>query len=100
VIVNFTNLAEFDLEEIGDRISRDDPISAATFVYELRERCRGLATYPNRFPSVRQYDQYALRKLSVHGYLIFYAVKAKSIDIMRVVHGSADWMTLFDIPLE
>jgi plasmid stabilization system protein ParE len=44
--------------------------------------------------------RYALRKLSVHGYLIFDAVKAKSIDIMRVVHGSVDWMTLFDIPLE
>ena len=56
MIVNFTEIAEFDLEEIGDRISRDDPIRAATFVYELRERCRGLATYPNRFPSVRQYD--------------------------------------------
>lgn len=98
MIVSFADTAEADLDEIGDWIAIDDPIRAATFVYELRERCRLLGRYPNRFPSVREFENHSLRKLTVGGYLIFYVVTPDSVEIARIVHGSRDWMTLFDIP--
>lgn len=35
----FSPLAEFDLEEIGDYIARDNPSRAVTFIREIREPC-------------------------------------------------------------
>jgi toxin ParE1/3/4 len=55
----FTDSAEADLEGIGDRIARDSPRRATTFVAELREVCLGLVEMPLRFPIVPQFSELA-----------------------------------------
>jgi toxin ParE1/3/4 len=43
----FSRRAEADLEEIADYIARDSPTRAASFVQELRARCRQLSEFPD-----------------------------------------------------
>lgn len=50
MIVYFSAEAEHDLEVITDYIARDNPIRALSFLRELREKCTGLADFPERFP--------------------------------------------------
>jgi plasmid stabilization system protein ParE len=42
--VVITEVAEADLERIGDWIAADNPERALTFVLELRDKCEALAT--------------------------------------------------------
>ncbi len=46
----FSRLAENDIEEIGDFITRDNPIRAISFIHELRTRCRKLVEFPEAAP--------------------------------------------------
>lgn len=83
--------AEADLEAIGDRIAKDDPARAASFVGELRERCLGLGRFPNRFPLVPRYERHGVRH-RVHGaYLIFYQVEAEAVVVLHVLQGAMDY---------
>ena len=43
-------LAEFDLEEIGDYIARDNPSRAVSFVREIRACCDKIAYNPEAAP--------------------------------------------------
>ena len=42
----FSPLAEFDLEEIGDYIARDNPPRAVSFIREIRELCVKITAMP------------------------------------------------------
>jgi plasmid stabilization system protein ParE len=91
VIVRLADEAETDLEAIGDKIAKDDPARAASFVRELRERCLGLGRFPKRFPLVPRYEQHGIRHY-VHGnYLIFYRVEAEAVTVIHVLHGAMDY---------
>ena len=56
MIVLFSAEAESDLEALGDYIARDNPAQAISFLGELRQQCRGLVDFPNRFPLVPHYE--------------------------------------------
>jgi hypothetical protein len=44
--LHFRRRAEADLEEVTAYIARDNPVRAASFVHELRKRCRQLVAFP------------------------------------------------------
>jgi toxin ParE1/3/4 len=44
--IDFTPLAEADLEQIGDYIAQDSPRRALSFIRELRDQCRKIAAAP------------------------------------------------------
>ena len=92
--VLFAETAEADLEIIGDWIAEDDPHRAANFLMRLRDRCHSLSSRPKRFPVVRYVRGAAIRKLSYKDYLIFYVVLPNRVEIMHVMHGARDWMSL------
>jgi toxin ParE1/3/4 len=94
MIVHFTDPAITDIEELADWIALDNPMRAASFSRELRERCLGLTQFPERFPAFREIDGYALRKMSHGNFLVFYAILDRQIDIVRVLRGSRDWERL------
>ena len=94
--VELSEEAEADLEAIADYIARDNPVRALSFVLELRDRCNGLGTFPERFPSVEHLGKMNIRRC-VHGnYLIFYEVGIETVSILHVRHGASDYRGLFD----
>ena len=93
--VYFSASAEADLEEIGDWIAEGNPERAVSFLIEFRQLCSSLAEFPLRFPLAREGAYGGLRKASKAGYLIFYMITGDQVDILRIVHGSRDWSSIF-----
>jgi toxin ParE1/3/4 len=96
VIVTFTDRARSDLIDIAEWIGFDNPGRAATFAMELRERCLSLSSLPARFPVAYEASDHSVRKMTHGQYLIFYAILPQRVDILRIVHSSRDWASLFD----
>ncbi len=91
MILEFSNEAESDLEQIADYIARDNPWRALSFVRELRGKCEDLADSPNGFGLVPRYEHHGVRR-RVHGnYLIFYRVENAKVVIIHVLHGATDY---------
>ncbi len=90
MIVRITPEAERDLESIGDFIAADNPARAISFLAELRKTCASLAEYPNRFPIVPRFERYDIRKCSHGRYLIYYRVRADTIEVIRILHSAMD----------
>ncbi|HVX73858.1 MAG TPA: type II toxin-antitoxin system RelE/ParE family toxin [Devosia sp.] len=90
--VTITDLAKADLSEIGDFILEDNPLRAESFVYELLDRCRGLAEYPQRYPVIGTWHGRQLRRCAFGRYLIFYSVLEDEVEINHVVHSARDYM--------
>jgi plasmid stabilization system protein ParE len=94
MIVELSDTAESDLEQIADYIARDNPRRALSFVQELRGKCEALACNPLSFPLVPRYERHGIRR-RVHGnYLIFYRIEAARAVILRILHGAMDYAAI------
>ncbi len=91
MIVVITEMAEADLERIGDRIAEHNPERALTFTLELRECCERLVDAPRGFPLVPRYEHTGVRRRPFRDYLIFYRVGADAIEILHILHGAQDY---------
>ncbi|HEY2256499.1 MAG TPA: type II toxin-antitoxin system RelE/ParE family toxin [Variovorax sp.] len=92
--VAFTDEAQRDLIEIGDRIACDSPRRALTFVAELRAASAGLANNPLRFQLVDRHEDGDVRRRPHGNYLIFYRVRGDTVEVLRVLHGARDYEAL------
>jgi toxin ParE1/3/4 len=90
----FSELAESDIEAIGDYIARDNPHRAVTFIRDMRGHCRQITTMPKGFP-LRHDISAGLRMASYRDYLIFYHETESAIRIERILHGARDYTALF-----
>jgi toxin ParE1/3/4 len=93
----FSRRAEADIREIGDFIARDNPTRAASFIGDLRSRCREIARFPEAAPlrpdlspNLAPASGGAVRMGPFGAYLIFYAVRDDTVEISRVVHAARD----------
>jgi toxin ParE1/3/4 len=88
--VEITRTAKSDILEIFDHIARDNPVAAANFVRQLEGQIRSLKQYPLRYPiipeSVDLKREY--RHLLYGSYRTIFKVEAKSVIIVRVIHGA------------
>jgi toxin ParE1/3/4 len=91
----FSPLAEFDLEELGDYIARNNPRRAVSFIQEIRELCIKITAMPEAAPLRPDLGE-GIRMAPFGHYLIFYTVSAESIRIERVLHGARNIPVLFD----
>jgi toxin ParE1/3/4 len=83
----FAAQAEVDLEEIALFIAADSPTRALSFVAELRAHCDVIARQPEGLSAARRIWRRVL--VTVHGrYLIFHAVRERSLVIERIIHGA------------
>lgn len=89
--VHFSAEAERDLEVIAYDIARDTPMRALTFLRELREKCAGLADFPERFPLVPRYSAIGVRQRAYRNYLIFYRVEVETVVIIHILQGTQDF---------
>jgi toxin ParE1/3/4 len=86
-----TTPARLDLDEIARYIAADDVDRAVSFVSELLDQCHTLSDFPKAYPIIPRYKRQGVRR-RVHGnYLIFYRVRPKRVEVLRVIHGARDY---------
>ena len=86
-----------DLEEISTYYAVHNVEAGEKFLDEFEARCRYLVSFPNIGKSYRSIRP-NLRGISFSGYIIFYRVSERIVEILRVVSGSRDLESLFADP--
>ena len=94
VAVVFSPAAEADLDDIWLNIALENPAAADRLIDAITERTKQLSEFPE-LGRLRPDIAEAARSLNVGNYLILYHVAARSIHIVRVVHGARDLTKLF-----
>ena len=91
----YSPAAKNDIDGILFYIAKDKPGAAVRFAAKLRACCTPLA----RNPFVGEDCSLLaprMRRITYAGYLIFFRVDDKNVEIARVIHGARDWSPLFD----
>lgn len=81
-----------DLETIRDFIAADNRERAVSFVMEITAAGEAVADMPRAFGLVPRLEERGIRKRTFGRYLIFYRIKAESVQILHVVHGARDYI--------
>ena len=88
--VVWAELAQHNLEEIGEYISQGSPQSAVRLLERLRIAADKLA----RFPEIGRTGKLeGTRELVVPGtdYFIVYAIENQTVNVFAVIHGAQNW---------
>ena len=90
--------ASKDIENICKYISIElaNPKAANDFLDELYESFKSLVVFPKIYPLIdNQFvsDQ-SIRKMPVKRYMVFYRITNTEIQVIRVLHGRSDYITL------
>jgi toxin ParE1/3/4 len=88
--LRYLPVAVDDLVSIFDWIANDSPANAAGFLEKIDQRIGNLETHPflGHIPREEKLRHSGYRILVIESYLVFYVIRAKTIEIHRVVHGS------------
>ncbi len=87
--VQWSDIAEADLDDICDYIARDVPYYAEQFVDKIIEAVDSLESHPKigrRVPEADDRDD--VREIIVQSYRIVYLVQTEHVQILTVIHGS------------
>jgi toxin ParE1/3/4 len=79
---------------VADYIAQDSRHYAATFVREVRDAARSLATFAERGRIVPELNDPAVRELLVGRYRLMYRVAPSTAQIVAFVHGARDFRGL------
>ena len=86
--------ASRDLEEISDYFLKKSVDAGERFVQTFSQKCQHIARFPfigKPYAQVRP----GLRGLVIMGYIVFYSVSDKEVNILRVVSGYRDLQSVF-----
>ena len=89
--INWSDVAEADLDDLYDYIARDVPYYAEQFVDRLIEAVGVLKDHPRlgrRVPEAEQRED--VRELIFRSYRVIYLVDAEQVHILAVIHGSRE----------
>jgi toxin ParE1/3/4 len=94
--IAYTPAARNDLREIRGYIGHDNPSRARSFLQELRDHCRRIATRPRLYRLREEFGSSV--RAAVHGaYLILYTHRDDGLVVIeRVVHSARDLGELLD----
>ena len=89
-LIRYLPVAVDDLISIFDWIGSDSPDRGAEFIEKIDQRIGSLKVNPflGRVPRDEKLKSSGYRVLVIESYLVFYVIRAKTIEIHRVVHGS------------
>ena len=84
-----------DLQVIIDYFSETSVVAGEKFISKFEAWCQKLRTFPT---IGKRYDglQLGLRGIVIDEYILFYQVTDNVVEIIRVVHGRRDLITLFN----
>jgi toxin ParE1/3/4 len=88
-------LASQDLNEIADYFAENSIEAGERFFQAFSRKCQQLVAFPSsgkRYESIRP----GLRGLPFEKYIIFYRILGDGIEILRVVSGRRDFLSLFE----
>lgn len=83
-----------DLDAIYDYIELENPRRAASFVQEIRDRCRALCTHPNLGPARDELGSGIRIFPMLHRIVVVYRVTEAAIVVVRVFSGGRDYETI------
>ena len=89
-ILRYLPVAVDDLISIFDWIAHDSPSHAAAFMDKIDQHIGSLKNHPflGRVPRDEKLKNTGYRVLIIEAYLVFYAVRGKTVEIHRILHGS------------
>lgn len=89
-ILRYLPVAVDDLISIFDWIANNSPATAAAFIEKLDQRIGSLKTHPflGHIPRDDKLKSSGYRVLVIESYLVFYVVRAKTVEIHRIIHAS------------
>lgn len=88
--IRYLSTAENDLDDIFDYIMRDNPSAAVSLLKKFDHSISQLAINPEIgiVPKDDRLKKLGYRMLIVGKYLVFYLVKANTVQIRRIIHGA------------
>lgn len=92
--VRLSDVAERDIEAIGDAVARTDPARAVQTIEQFRKAAKSIGRAPKLPPPVPQSHIPRLRKKRAGSYLTLYQLNADEALVLRVAHERSDWMSL------
>ncbi|WP_044559544.1 type II toxin-antitoxin system RelE/ParE family toxin [Azospirillum sp. B4] len=97
--VVITRAAFTDLVDIADWINAEEPDRAPGFIDALHERCLDLGQFPLACPLVPRFETQGIRRRVFRDYLIFYRIRRRNVEVLRVLHGARDYAALLSSDL-
>ena len=87
-IVEISDIAANDIEEITDYIAEDSVQNALKWYEEVKEKIRSLDSMPERCPVADEnpYFGFEVRCLLFNGYRILYRINGNKVEILHVKH--------------
>ncbi len=92
--VEFSSLAEGDLDAIADYIAQDSPTRAVSFLREIGAQIHAIGQNPLLYELRPEIGGNA-RMATVGRYVILFRVIGEAVRIERVVYGGRDLVALF-----
>ena len=87
--LEFSPLAEADLEAIGDYIAQDSPGNALRFIQGLRQQCQKIRLAPTAYVSRPELGD-GLRSCAHGRYVLFFRDSEGLVRIERILHSALD----------
>lgn len=88
--IRISDVAENELEAIGNFIAEDNPTRADSFVLELLDHCHKLLHQPLRYPMIEGLEHLGMRRCPYRGYVTLYVVGDDVVEIVHILHGARD----------
>ena len=94
--IRYLSTAENDLYDVFDYIMRDNPSAAVSLLEKFDCSISQLAVNPEIgvVPKDDRLKKLGYRILIVGKYLVFYVMKAKTVQIRRIIHGARQYSFL------
>lgn len=89
--VKWTQQAKRDLAAIHAYIAADSPFYAAQVVGTLLDTEHEIALQPLAGAMIRERPRKDLRQVKRYSWRVIYRIKARSIDVLTVVHAKRDF---------
>jgi len=88
VKIEWSSIAENDLNEIIDYIAQDSLEYALSFNEQVNEKIENLTQFPKMGRKVPELDDPNIRELILSNYRLIYRILGEKIQIVRLLHGS------------
>ena len=90
----FSPRARQDLLSIHAWIRSDSQRNASRFVDKLIRKCEKLASNPEIGLKIDEFPELSVKWTRVGSFLAFFHRTQEKVEIVRVIHGARDWLSL------